>query len=190
MRKKPRRLLFSNPETKFIRVLKFFVKFNLFAIPLYVILYEGWTLPALQKWIADFTIYALSALGLNPSISDLMIFIPVKNGDWAAVITWDCTGWKSMLAFFALVMATDYPNKRKMLGLLLLPVIFVVNLARIIFMFLWVHWFDLANYQLVHSVIWSWGLIFTILILWLVWMRWDFTKLKKKSLNGKKRASK
>ena len=181
MRKKPGRLLFSDPETKFIRVLKFFIKFNLFAIPLYVILYEGWTLPELQKAIADFTMYALTSLGLNPTLDGLIISIPVRNGDWAAVINWDCTGWKSMLAFFALVMATDYPNKRKMLGLLLLPVIFAVNLARIIFMFLWVHWFDLANYQLVHSVVWSWGLILTILTLWLIWMKWDFTKpLKKK----------
>jgi len=185
MRKKPRRLLFSNPETKFIRVLKFFVKFNLFAIPLYVILYEGWTLPELQKAIADFTMYALTSLGLNPTLDGLIISIPVRNGDWAAVINWDCTGWKSMLAFFALVMATDYPNKRKMLGLLLLPVIFAVNLARIIFMFLWVHWFDLANYQLVHSVVWSWGLILTILALWLVWMKRDFTKPFMKKRTGR-----
>src|SRR3989344_8514124 len=171
----------AHPDAKFIRLLKFFIKFNLFAIQLYVILYEGWTLPALQRAVADFTMYALTALGLDPSINDLVISIPVRNGDWAAVINWDCTGWKSMLAFFALIMATDYPNKRKMLGLLLLPVIFAVNLARIIFMFLWVHWFDLANYQLVHSVVWSWGLILTILTLWLIWMKWDFTKpLKKK----------
>lgn len=169
--------LFSQPETKFIRMLKFFVKFNLFAIPLYVILYEGWTLPALQTWIADFTVYVLTALGLSPVLDGLIISIPVPNGNWAAVITWDCTGWKSLLAFFALVMATDYPNKRKVLGLLLLPVIFAVNLLRILFMFLWVHWFDLANYQLVHAVVWSWGLILTILVLWLVWMKYDLSML-------------
>lgn len=85
-------------------------------------------------------------------------------------------------------MATDYPNKRKMLGMLLLPVIFVVNLARIIFMFLWVHWYDLANYKLVHAVVWSWGLILTILVLWVIWMKWDFTKLLMKRRN--KRAGK
>ncbi|MBS3050613.1 MAG: exosortase/archaeosortase family protein [Candidatus Aenigmarchaeota archaeon] len=178
----------AHPDAKFIRLLKFFIKFNLFAIPLYVILYEGWTLPALQRAVADFTMYALTALGLDPSINDLVISIPVRNGDWAAVINWDCTGWKSLLAYFALVMATDYPNKRKALGLLLLPAIFAVNLLRIIFMFVYVHVFDLANYQLVHAVIWSWGLILTILALWLVWMRWDFRKLLQKPGRKKKEA--
>ena len=173
--KKGRKWL-SNPDAKFIRMLRFFIKFNLFAIPLYIILYEGWTLPALQRAIADFTVYALTALGINPTMNDLIVSIPVRNGDWGAVINWDCTGWKSLLAYFALVMATDYPMKRKLLGMLLLPVVFAVNLLRIIFMFLYVHWFDLENYKLVHTVVWSWGLILTILVLWLIWMRWDFTK--------------
>ena len=76
-------------------------------------------------------------------------------------------------------MATDYPAKRKLAGLLLLPIIFLVNLVRIVFMFFYVHAFDLANYQIVHAVIWSWGLILTVIALWLIWMRYDFTNLKK-----------
>ena len=166
-----------NPDAKFFRVLRFFIKFNLFAIPLYIILFEGWTLVELQRLVADVTMAALTALGYNPSINGFTISIPVIHGDWAAVINWDCTGWKSLLAFFALVMATDFPNKRKALGLLLLPAIFVINLLRIIFMFFYVKTYDLANYQLVHNIVWSWGLILTILVLWMIWMKWDFTKL-------------
>ena len=192
MKSKKKRLRWlSNPETKFIRVLKFFIKFNLFAIPLYIILYEGWTLVELQRLIAGTTMNILTGLGLNPTLNGLIISIPIVHGDWAAVINWDCTGWKSLLAYFALVMATDYPAKRKALGLLLLPVIFVINLLRIIFMFFYVKTFDLANYQLVHSIIWSWGLILTILILWLIWMKWDFSKAwKRKGVYGKKKHKK
>src|SRR3990167_3189769 len=84
-------------DKQLMRVLKFIVKFNLFAIPLYLVLITGWNWPALQKWIADFTFSNLVAMGYNPSISDLLISIPIKNGDWAAFINWDCTGWKSML---------------------------------------------------------------------------------------------
>ena len=169
-------------------MLKFFIKFNLFAIPLYIILYQGWALPGLQQFIANIVTHALAALGLNPTMQDLVISIPVRNGDWAAVISWDCTGWKSMFAYFALVMATDYPNKRKALGLLLLPVIFVINLLRIVFMFFYVHTFDLAYYRTVHAVIWSWGLILTIAVLWLLWMKYDFTKiLNRKSDRKRKR---
>lgn len=174
-----------DPDTKFFRVLRFFIKFNLFAIPLYVILYEGWTLVELQHFIASVTMSALTAMGYNPSIHDLIISIPVRNGDWAAVINWDCTGWKSLLAFFALVMATDYPNKRKALGLLLLPVVFAINLLRIVFMFFYVRTFDLAHYQLVHSIVWSWGLILTILVLWVIWMKWDFRKILKETKRRK-----
>ena len=174
---KSRLLKFSRADTKLIRILRFFIKFNLFAIPLYIILYEGWTLVEMQMVIRNATVWILTAIGLNPNVHDLLISIPIKNGSWGAVINWDCTGWKSILAFFALVMATDYPAKRKLAGLVLLPIIFAVNLLRIAFMFFYVHTFDLANYQVVHAVIWSWGLILTVIALWLIWMKWDFTKL-------------
>lgn len=180
-RKNTRHLLrFSDADTKLIRVLKFFIKFNLFAIPLYIILYESWTIPAFQQLVASITTYLLSSLGMNPTMNGLLISIPVLHGDWAAFISWDCTGWKSLLAYFALVMATDYPVKRKLAGLLLLPVIFAINMLRIVFMFFYVRTFDLAHYQTVHAIIWSWGLIITIIALWLVWMRWDFTKIGRK----------
>ena len=161
------------------RILKFIVKFNIFAIPLYLVLFTGWTWPALQKFIADFIFNALNAMGYNPSINDVLISIPIKNGVWAAVISWDCVGWKSMLALFALIMATDFKPKRKALGMLLIPVVFFINLLRILFMFFWVKTFDLAYYQTVHAVIWSWGLILTILVLWFLWMKYDFTKIVK-----------
>lgn len=169
---------FNVKNEKLFRIAKFLAKFNIFAIPLYAILLSGWTLVELQRLVADVTMYMLTAAGMNPAINDLLISIPIKNGDWAAVINWDCTGWKSMLAFLALVMATDYPAKRKLAGLMLLPVIFAVNLLRIFFMFFYVKTFDLASYQLVHAVVWSWGLILTILILWIVWMKYDFRKIK------------
>lgn len=181
--KRMRWLNVSDADTKFIRILKFFIKFNLFAIPLYIILYEGWTLVELQIVIRDAVVWLLTALGLNPTVHDLLISMPVKNGDWGAVINWDCTGWKSMLAFFALVMATDYPIKRKIMGLVLVPLIFVVNIARIVFMFLYVKTFDLAYYQTVHAVVWSWGLILVILTLWVLWMRYDFSKINLKRIS-------
>ena len=183
MKKKTR---LSATDAKLLRILKFIIKFNLFAIPLYIILYEGWTLPWLQQAIANITTAILGALGYNPTANGLYISIPIRNGDWAAFISWDCTGWKSLLAFFALVMATDYPMKRKLLGLLLLPVIFAVNLLRIVFMFFYVRTFDLANYQTVHTIIWSWGLILTIIALWLIWLRYDFTRMSKHKQRFKK----
>lgn len=164
-------------DKQLMRVFKFIVKFNVFAIPLYLVLFMGWTWPPLQKFIADFTFNNLIYMGYSPSINDFLISIPIKNGDWAAVINWDCTGWKSMLALFALIMATDFKIRLKALCMILIPVVFFINLLRILFMFFWVKTFDLAYYQTVHTIIWSWGLILTIILLWFLWMKYDFLRV-------------
>ncbi len=162
---------YTKKNRELLELVKFLVKFNLFAIPLYIILFTGWTFVQLQQLTLDITYQILLLTGAEPVLNDFLISIPIKNGNWAAVINWDCTGWKSMLAFFALVMSTPFTMKKRALGLLLIPLIYAINLVRIFFMFLYVRTFDLAHYELVHSVVWSWGLILTILLLWLVWMR-------------------
>lgn len=177
----------SRRNEKLLHLLKFFVKFNIFAIPLYIILLSRFEWAWLEQLAVDIVTPMLQSLGYNPTVHDMLISIPIRNGNWAAVINWDCTGWKSMLAFFALVMATEFPLRRKLAGLVLIPVIFVINLLRIVFMFFYVRTFDLANYQTVHAVVWSWGLIATIIVLWLLWLRFDFTKLGKRNRKRKSR---
>jgi exosortase/archaeosortase family protein len=157
---------------KQIKLLNFLIRLNIFAIPLYVILILDLSLPQLQHAVADITFYLLSAAGFDPAISGLLISIPITNGSWAAFISWDCTAWKSMLAFLALVMATDYKSKSKWKGLaIFIPAIFVVNILRIFFMFYFVKTYDLAYYAFVHAVVWSWGMIFVILAFWLIWLK-------------------
>ncbi len=167
-------------DRKLVEVLKFLVKFNTFAIPLYIILLSGWTLVQLQQLTVDLTYRILMVTGAEPTVSNFLISIPIKNGNWAAFISWDCTGWKSMLAFFALVMSTPYSYRKKAIGLIAIPLIYVVNLLRIFFMFLYVRTFDLAYYETVHSIVWSWGLILIVLLLWFLWLRTrGFEKLEK-----------
>ncbi|MEK6887439.1 MAG: exosortase/archaeosortase family protein [Candidatus Aenigmatarchaeota archaeon] len=188
MKRKPRRKQrISQRNEKLLHLLKFFVKFNLFAIPLYIILLSKFEWAWLEQFVVSIVTPILQLLGYNPTVHDLLISIPIKNGSWGAVINWDCTGWKSMLAFFALIMATEFPLRRKLAGMVLIPVIFVINLLRIVFMFFYVRTFDLANYQTVHAVVWSWGLIATIIVLWLLWLRFDFTKVFKKKRKRRRR---
>lgn len=163
---------FPKGGEKHVRMLAFLAKLVIFSIPLYIILIFDLSYVPLQRLVADITVYLLASAGYSPVINDLIISIPIKNGSWGAFINWDCTAWKSMLAFFALLMSTDRANKTKLLGLaVFLPLIFAVNLARIFFMFFYVRTFDLANYQLVHTVVWSWGMIAAVLVFWIVWMR-------------------
>lgn len=167
---------------KHARMLNFIIRLNIFAIPLYVILLLNLNVLEIQQALAGIVYALLNAAGMGPSINGLLISIPIKNGSWGAFINWDCTAWKSMLAFFALVMATDFKNKLKGLALFI-PLIFLVNILRIFFMFWFVRTFDVANFALVHAIVWSWGMIFVVLAFWLIWMKWL-------ALPNKKRAQK
>src|SRR3989338_7457068 len=170
---------------KQIQLLNFLIRLNIFAIPLYVILIFDLSLPGLQKLIADFTYYLLALAEMNPTINDLFISIPIKDGTWGAFINWDCTGWKSMLAFFALVAAVDRKSNVKLKGLaIFIPLIFIINIIRIFFMFFYVRTFDLAYFEIVHAAVCSWGLIIVVLVFWVIWMNrfWKIdTKAKKKT---------
>ena len=154
-----------------LRILTFLIKFNLLAIPLYLIIVSGFQLGFLKDVTADFTFHMLRLTGIDASIAGNIISIPAENGVFAARIDWDCTGWKSMFALFALIFATDFSLRKKMRGLVLIPAVYLVNLLRIWFMFLFVSDFGLAYYDIVHATVWSWGLILTVLIFWVVWMR-------------------
>jgi len=150
---------FGIADEKLLRVVRFLAKFTLFAALLYFILISRWTFVELQQLTLNISVAIMQTLGMDPSVNSFVVSIPIHNGFWGAVINWDCTGWKSMLAFFALVMSTELAPRRKLYGLLLIPVVYLVNIVRIVFMFFFVKNYDLANYQLVHSIVWSWDLL-------------------------------
>lgn len=151
---------------------RFLVKFNVFAIPLYLVMISGWQLPQLIEATAAAVQLLLGAAGVPFERSGLTFSVPVNNGNWGAVINWDCVGWKSMLAAFALVMATDFKLKRKLKGLaVLLPVVYAANLLRIAFLVWFVAAYDTAYFALVHAALWSWGLIAVVAVSWAAWVK-------------------
>lgn len=158
-------------DTREARLLRFFVRFNAFAIPLYVILFANLQSEALQRATADAVLWLLQASGFQAAANGLLISIPITGGSWAAFINWDCTGWKSALALFALIFASEARGRKKLFGIAFVAALFAVNLARIWFMFWYVSAYDLANYAVVHDIVWSWGLIFAVIALWIAWAR-------------------
>jgi len=171
-------LLKSQLNRKLLRMLVFLIKFNLFAIPLYLIILSGFQWAFLKEATAGSVFVMLRISGIDASIENSYIAVPMSNGSFVASIDWDCTGWKSMFALFALIFATDFPLRRKLAGLVLLPVIYSINLVRIWFMFFFASVYGLAYYSILHATIWSLGLITAILILWIIWLKKDFSKLK------------
>ena len=145
---------------------KFLIKFNFFAIPMYVVMFFGLEIQFLKDMTANIVFFFLKTAGMNAILMPgNLITIPIAGGNWAAFIDWDCTGWKSMYALFALMFASDFEKRKKVLGLLLIPLVYFINIIRIGFMFFYVSSFGLTNFAVVHTLIWSWGLIIIILIL-------------------------
>jgi exosortase/archaeosortase family protein len=162
----------SKKYQKLLKITKFLIKFNLFSIPLYLIILTGATWPALMRVTEGISFSLLRFIGVDASVSGGFIVVPVINGNFAATVSWDSTGWKSILAFFALVFATEFPLRKKLIGMLFIPVIYFVNILRIVFMFFFVSRYDVAYYNLLHATLWSWGLIITIFVLWAAWMKY------------------
>src|SRR3989344_2893857 len=112
----------SVQKQKRMKLLRFLVKFNLFAVPLYLIIFTGFTWQPLMQLTQAVSFTTLRFIGVDASISNDFIVVPVTNGNFAATVSWDSTGWKSILALFALIFATEFSLKKKLKGLLLLPV--------------------------------------------------------------------
>ena len=169
--KQKKRFLFKISKKHGFQILKFLIRFNLFAIPLYLIIISGFQLVFLKDITTHLSLSLLRFTGIDASLSGNSILVPLEADSFAAVIDWDCTGWKSMFALFALIFATDFSLRKKLHGLIFIPLVYLVNLIRIWFMFYFVSSFGLLYYDLVHATLWSWGLILTIIAFWVVWIR-------------------
>ena|SRR3989344_2214309 len=157
------------PGKREIYVLRFFLKFNLFALPLYLLMAINFDFLLAQRAVASIEMWLLQTAGIGASLDGLLILVPVEGGSWGGFISSDCIGWKSMMAYAALVLATGFSWRKKLSGILLLPVIFAANIVRIFFMFFYVNTWGIAGYELLHSVVWSWGLLAIVVFSWVVW---------------------
>ncbi|MBI2076241.1 MAG: archaeosortase/exosortase family protein [Candidatus Aenigmarchaeota archaeon] len=175
-RKRPKNAVFSagdflRQQKRAIRkTLVFLVKFNLLSIPLYAIILTGFQSGFLMDATSNMVVAFLRATGMETAMHGNIITVPVKDGSFGAFVSWDSTGWKSMLAMFALVFATEFPLRKKMFGLVLIPLVYAVNILRIWFMF-FISTVDTNYFALAHLTVWSWGLIFAVLGLWIIWMK-------------------
>lgn len=170
--KKPVKNTGRSQKQQRMKLLRFLVRFNLFAVPLYLIILTGFTWPPLMELTQAISFAMLRFIGVDASISNGFIVVPVTNGNFAATVSWDSTGWKSILALFALIFATEFSLKKKLKGLLLLPAIYMINIFRIVFMFFFVSKYDVSYFDFLHATLWSWGLIAAMLVLWIAWMRY------------------
>jgi exosortase/archaeosortase family protein len=165
-------LLKNSQRKKLIEVIKFLVVFNILAAPMYFVLYYNLTFEPLQNFIAFISTKLLQALGIDAVQQNSLITLFANNQLLKIDISFDSTGWKTLYALFALTVATP---KRKMKGKIKflaigLPVLFVLNFARIITTILVAVYFGFQYFEVVHLFLWREGLIAAVLVIWYLWL--------------------
>lgn len=147
--------------------LRFLVVFTVLAAPLYLVLDSGWEAYGVRTVNAAMSAAALNLAGLPATSSGPFLSV----GELLVDVTRDSTGWKSVLAFAALVLATRRPRRSKLYGLAAgVTVILVANVVRITSTVYAVHVLGI-DYELLHTVLWRWGLTAVVFAAWLTWLR-------------------
>lgn len=157
----------SEVNEKRIEALLFLARFLLLAAPFYFILGLNVDFRPLQKIVASQVALLLGGLGMAASVEGYL----VRYGAVALEVTSDCTAWKDMVAFVAMIIAVPRVGwKKRLKGFALLPLIYAVNLTRLVSLLVLGNWRP-EFLGLVHNVLWIAGTLLFMLLLWAVWLK-------------------
>jgi len=158
----------------------FLIKFNLLAIPMYVLLFSGVEFYSLQLLLTELVYGIITALGYEAVKNGIMLTFVSPPFVSTVVMGVGCTAWKSMYALAALMLASPVPNDRKKLKHILLGIasLFVLNVLRLVTTVLVGYWFGMWYLEIVHTVLWREGMIFAVVALWLWWVKGQKEKQK------------
>jgi exosortase/archaeosortase family protein len=160
-------------------ILDFLIKFNLLAIPMYIALFAGINHYPSQMFLTDIVhgVFKSAGYWIERSGIIIVLFAPTDppGPPLAEIVTmgFDCTAWKTMYAFAALVVASPVSGRRKKMRFILIGgvALFALNIVRLITT-LWVGYaFGFGSLDIVHTVLWREGLIIALLALWFLWLR-------------------
>jgi exosortase/archaeosortase family protein len=169
-------------------VLVFLLRLMALSIPLYLIIWLNVSLAPMQAVIAGQVAWLLRAAGFAAAENGLLITVSGAGADsFTFFIGQDCTGWKSMIALFALVSASlGVTMRKRLLGMAVgIPLVYLGNLARIMAVVLIERALGPETALVFHDWLWQAGLISLVLVLWLLWLRWDSVVEKTASLRDK-----
>jgi|GEM_PF-1536820 len=170
---------------KFEMLADFLIKFNLLAIPMYVALFVGINFYPLQMFLTDVVYGTFKSEGywISRSGITLMLFAPPASSDLSnppgpplvetIVMGFDCTAWKTMYAFAALVIATPVAGMRKKLKFILLGSVglFLINIVRLVTTIKTAYTMGFQYLDITHTFLWREGLIVALLAIWFFWLR-------------------
>lgn len=149
--------------------------FTALAAPVYIVIASGVPLAPMQRMVTDNVVFLLAASGYDIHEDGFIIDVSGAGGQFAFSISEDCTGWKSMLCLFALIMAVPSVSwKKRLAGIAAgLPLVYAGNLARITGIVALQQVFGSGAVRLVHDWLWTAGLMLVVLAVWASWMIWS-----------------
>lgn len=168
-------IVLTDFQARLLDVLKFFVVFNLFAIPLFIV--GSLDLYLFEVIETNQVAGILSLGGFNILIFNVFSFeanspVPaLRAGEYSFTIDKSCTGYKSMIAFLGLCFATPgIALRRKLKSFILLPLVYLFNIGRLTLLYVTAvnspAYFDLS-----HLIFWREGLVLFIIVIWFFWAR-------------------
>lgn len=168
----------SRKNKKLFNILFFIGKLLIFSIPLYVVIWFNIDLYLYQNILASQIHWILKLIGISVGRTG----IELLTKKTLFVISKDCTGWKSLLFFTALIISTPSKIKKKTSGLMFgLPVLYLANIFRIIVLILLGIFYGEGYFNLVHDIFWQLFSIGSVLFLWILWMK-PFTNFINKEI--------
>jgi len=160
-------------QQKLLETLVFVLKVLALSMPLYFVIFFGMSIYPLQMLDVSVSSAALRSLGYYVSNEGPMV--TVSGGlPFTFYLTEDCTAWKSFLFLFALIFAVPAVSLRKRLcGLGLgIPILWLGNQARILGVVMTAQATSADFAMLTHDYFWRVFLVFLVLGVWLLWMKY------------------
>lgn len=163
---------FSKRQKGLWEIFVFLLRFNLLALPLHFFIWLNFNSMPLQEINSILLDKIMSFSSIDYVKDGIYFMINTESGKITAEISKDCVAWKSFLALFGLIFAVRKVKLRKRIyGLLLgLPLIFIGNIIRLYTTFYITAIKGTNIFELVHSFLWQWGLIFLVIGIWYFWL--------------------
>ena len=168
------------------RLLWFLIRLTALSAPLYAVLLLDISLEPLQSSVAFSSEHLLRAAGFAVERDGLLLRVGGSE-PFAFAISPDCTGWKSMLIFAALVLAALGASPAKRLAGLAIgvPLVYLANVLRIFAVVSIERSMGIDAAMLFHDWLWQAGMMAVVLALWLGWLGWERISLRARALIGR-----
>ncbi|MBU0530599.1 MAG: exosortase/archaeosortase family protein [Candidatus Aenigmatarchaeota archaeon] len=167
---------FTQRNKQLHKTMIFFWRLVLLSIPLYIVLTLAINLGFMQNIVATQSLWMFSLTGFTVAQDGPALTVGLENEaqqPFSFAISEDSTGWKSMLFMFALIFAVpDVHNKKRLLGLLFIPVVWAGNLLRIWAIVMIERSYGFQAAMVAHDYLWRIGLLVLVIGLWLIWLKY------------------